>query len=162
MDQAADSGRDAETAATILQGKVATGTYDVFLCHNSADKNTVKAIAEELKGYGIRSWLDEWELAPGQPWQTALERQIRKIRSAAVFIGKSGRGPWQNLELQLFINQFVRRRCPVIPVLLSEVRKVPKLPLFLGNMTWVDFRVAEPDPLGRLVWGITGRKVPTH
>jgi hypothetical protein len=25
-------------------------------------------------------------------------------------------------------------------------------------MTWVDFRLADPDPLDRFVWGITGKR----
>ena len=38
-------------------------------------------------------WLDEWKLRPGLPWQPLLEEQIGKIKSAAVFVGKNGRGP---------------------------------------------------------------------
>ena len=33
-----------------------------------------------------------------------------------------------------------------------------ELPIFLKAMTWVDFRRQEPDPLSRLIWGITGRR----
>jgi hypothetical protein len=29
---------------------------------------------------------------------------------------------------------------------------------FLRGMTWVDFRKQEPDPMGQLIWSITGRK----
>jgi len=28
-------------------------------------------------------------------------------------------------------------------------------------MTWVDFRKQEPDPMQRLLWGITGRRPTT-
>jgi len=86
MDQAADEQRDRETAQTILQGKIETGAFDVFLCHNGEDKASVKKIAEELKERGILPWLDEWELPPGRPWQPLLEKQIEKIKSAAVFV----------------------------------------------------------------------------
>ncbi len=41
-------------------------SFDVFLCHNSADKPAVKRIGEKLKQRGILPWLDEWELRPGQ------------------------------------------------------------------------------------------------
>ena len=34
----------------------------------------------------------------------------------------------------------------------------PELPIFLGGMTWVDFRHSQPEPLARLIWGITGEK----
>ena len=103
-------------------------------------------------------WLDEWELRPGLPWQRLLEEQIAAIKAAAVFVGAEGLGPWQRQELDTFLRQFVARACPVIPVLLPEAPREPRLPLFLEGMTWVDFRVNDPDPLERLIWGITGRR----
>lgn len=134
------------------------GEFGVFLCHNSADKPSVRQIAQQLKGRGLRVWLDEWELRPGLDWQTTLEQVIENIKAAAVLVGNSGVGPWQNRELKAFINEFVRRGCPVIPVILPDCQDVPRLPLFLISMTWVDSRKKEPNPLEALVWGITGKK----
>jgi hypothetical protein len=139
-----------------LDSKRAAGQFDVFLCHNRADKPAVRAIARALKERGILPWLDEWELPPGQPWQALLERQIESIRSAAVFVGSAGVGPWQEQELYGFLREFVGRRAPVIPVLLPDAPSAPELPVFLRAMTWVDFRQSEPEPMGRLEWGITG------
>jgi len=135
-----------------------TDQFDVFLCHNSKDKPAVKKIGLRLKKLGIRPWLDEWELRPGLRWLGTLSRQISKIRSAAVFIGSNGKGPWQSMEIEVFLNQLVKRGCPVIPVILPNAPKVPNLPLFLSGMTWVDFRKDDPDPMERLVWGITGKR----
>jgi len=136
------------------------GEFDVFMCHNSADKSAVRKICEELKRRGIRPWLDEDQLRPGYPWQKSLEDQIKKIHAAVVFVGPDGIGPWQDLELAAFIRQFVNRRCPVIPCILPEVaKKAPKLPVFLEGMTWVDFRKSKENPMGRLIWGITGVRV---
>ncbi len=134
--------------------------FDVFLCHNSADKPAVKAIAEGLKDAGLAPWLDEWELPPGQPWQDQLEARIGDIAAAAVFVGQDGEGPWQKLEIQAFLQRFVARKCPVIPVILPDYPKdeKPKLPSFLTLFTWVDFRRSDPDPLYQLVWGVTGQK----
>lgn len=132
--------------------------FDVFLCHNSEDKQIIKNIGNELKRRGLRPWLDEWELQPGLPWQELVEEQIEDIKSAAVFVGKSGVGPWQTMEIKGLLSEFVKRRCPVIPVILSNVPKKPKLPLFLREMTWIDFRQDEPDPVQQLIWGITGKK----
>lgn len=132
--------------------------FDVFLCHNSADKPAVKHIGEQLIANGIRPWLDEWNLIPGRPWQRALEEQIAKIKSVAVFVGDSGLGPWTSMELEAFLREFVQRGCPVIPIILRSATQVPELPLFLKAMHWVDFRKDEPDPLDQLIWGITGEK----
>jgi hypothetical protein len=84
-----------------------------------------------------------------------LEEQIQSIPAAAVIVG-SRVGPWQDQELAAFLRQFVRRRCPVIPVLLPDAER-PDLPTLLDGMTWVDLAVSDPDPLDQLEWGITGR-----
>jgi len=132
--------------------------FDVFLCHNSEDKTEVKKIGEQLKERGILPWLDEWELRPGMPWQQLLEQQIAQIKSAAVFVGQSGIGPWQEMELAAFLRKFVNQGCPVIPVLLPDAPKEPELPIFLQGMTWVDFRKEDPNPMEQLIWGITGER----
>jgi len=132
--------------------------FDVFLCHNSQDKDAVKEIGQRLRDAGLNPWLDEWELRPGLTWQDALEEQIETIRTAAIFVGPDGFGPWQKTELRAFISEFVDRGCPVIPLILAGCEKPPKLPIFLKAFTWVDFRKQEPDPFECLVWGITGKK----
>ena len=130
--------------------------FDVFLCHNSQDKPEVIKIAQELQKRELKPWLDEWHLQPGLPWQRELERQITNIRAAAVFIGKSGFGPWQRMEIEAYLRRFVNQGSPVIPVLLDNAPKQPELPIFLEGMTWVDFRHSESNPMNRLIWGITG------
>ncbi len=133
--------------------------FDVFLCHNSEDKPTVIQIAQQLQQYKLKPWLDQWELRPGTTWQLELERQIRSIPTAAVFVGKAGIGPWQREEIYSLLQQFIQRRCPVIPVLLPDAPRKPDVPIFLTNRMWVDFRVTQPNPVHELIWGITGRKL---
>ena len=146
----------------------ASGTYDtestwfdVFLCHNSEEKKAVRGLYEKLVKIGLRPWLDEEQLLPGRPWQEQLEKQIGEIRSAAVIVGSSGIGPWQNQEIRAFLSEFVGRSCPVIPVVLKTAPTVPDLPMFLRRYTWVDFRRTRPAPLAQLYRGITGRKLKT-
>jgi WD40 repeat protein/GTPase SAR1 family protein len=157
MDREADESRNRETAAMIIKGKRESGDYDVFMCHNNSDKNEVKAVGKRLEELGILPWLDEWELQPGQPWQPELEKQIKSIKAAAVFVGPDGFGPWHVVEQRALLQQFVNRQCPVIPVILPSCVKLPELPVFLEGMTWVDFRKLTPDPIKQLAWGITGK-----
>lgn len=131
--------------------------FDVFLCHNSADKPAVKEVGVKLIQNGLKPWLDEWNVQPGLPWQRVLGEQIETIKAAAVFIGPNGQGPWQEMEIEVYLHEFVRHRCPVIPVLLSTASEKPRLPVFLRGMTWVDFREDEPDPMEQLIWGVTGK-----
>ncbi len=147
-----------ERQSKALQAQLTQQEFDVFLCHNSRDKPEVKAIAVRLMERGIKPWLDEWELRPGMRWQPALEEQIRAVKSAAVFVGVEGMGPWQSEEIGAFLSACVKRGIPVIPVLLSDAAREPELPPFLAERTWVDFRNSEPDPLDRLVFGISGQR----
>jgi TIR domain len=119
--------------------------FDVFLCHNSEDKPSVRKLYEGLTERGIRPWFDEEHLQPGLPWQEELEKMIPRIRSAAIIVGPNGQGPWQIRELRGFINEFANRGCPVNPVILADAPDVPELPLFLRQFTWVDFRKPKPD-----------------
>jgi TIR domain len=155
MEESADRGRESEAASTVLRGKEEAAVFDVFLCHNVADKPAVRALAQQLRGRGLRPWLDEHELRPGLPWQRVFEEQIQSIPAAIVVVGSTV-GPWQDRELAAFLRQFVQRGCPVIPVLLPGIER-PELPVFLDGMAWVDLAVADPDPLDQLEWGITGK-----
>lgn len=132
--------------------------FDVFLCHNSEDKPQLRIIAECLKNKGIHPWFDEWELRPGVRWQQVLQEQISQIEAAAVFVGSNGLGPWQQNELEAFLEIFARNNKPLIPVLLPDAPQKPELPLFLRGRMWVDFRQSHPEPIGQLIWGITGQK----
>ena len=132
--------------------------FDVFLCHNSEDKPAVREIAQKLVKEGIKPWLDVEQILPGSSWQTELGKQIKGIKSAAVFVGNSGIGPWQDEEIQAFLSQFIERKCPVIPTILGSATTTPELPWTLRNRHLVDFRVSDPDPLKQLIWGITRQK----
>jgi CRISPR-associated Csx14 family protein len=146
--------------------KITEDKYDVFLCYNSEDEPSVKKIGRELLNRRIVPWLDMWDIPPGRSWQDEIERQIEHIPTAAVFVGKQGIGPWQKREIRAWLREFVRRDCPVIPVLLEDAPDKPELPLLLQEMRWVDFRILrenpnlapDEDPLNLLVWGITGQR----
>jgi len=140
--------------SSIIPGKKIKGEYDVFLSYNSKDKMPVKEIAEKLKQRGILPWLDQDDLLPGMDWQETLEKQIRKIKSAIVFFGKHGEGPWQHQEIQAFVRELVKRKCPVIPAILSDCGGEPVLPLFLESKVKVDFRNKDNDPIEQLRMGI--------
>jgi TIR domain/Ras family len=158
MNRNADEQRDRNVAATRLKGKIETGDYDVFLCHNSKDKQRVMAIGERLKERGVLPWLDVWEIRPGVRWQKELRRVIRSVKTAAVFIGLSGAGPWQELEVESLLGEFAKRDKPIIPVILEGRVGNPRLPAFLDSWHKVDMRNPSPDPFEQLVWGITGEK----
>lgn len=139
-------------------GQDVTEEFDVFLCHNSADKAEVHRVARQLRGRGLRPWLDRVDLRPGVDIAADLQAQISSIKAAAVFIGASGIGPWQRIEIHALLAECVRRGCRLIPVLLPGCPPQPSLPPFLNSHHHVDLRRRDPDPIALLCWGITGRR----
>lgn len=156
MDASADRGLETDMVTTVLRSKEQVEVFDVFLCHNGADKPAVRDIARRLRERGLRPWLDERELRPGISWQPEIEDQIKSVRAAAIIFG-SQMGSWQAQELAAFLQQRLRRDCPIIPVLLPNVER-PELPVFLESLTWVDMAKTNPDPIDQLEWGITGNQ----
>jgi hypothetical protein len=131
--------------------------FDVFLAHNSKDKCFVKLIAERLKSEGLRPWLDEEQIRPGQAFLDAIQDAIPRCRSAAVMLGPAGLGRWQTAELRSLVAQFVEKGVPVIPVLLPGLDDVPAPLSFLRQFRYVAFCGSEDDEeaYGLLIWGIT-------
>lgn len=139
------------------------GKFDVVLCHNSKDKPEVEKIRIELLQRGIDSWLDKYDFEPFRPWQNQLEEIIGQIKAVAIFIGSSGVGPWAHIEMNLSFAEFVKRNLRMGLVILPSCKYTlteleEQTPRLLRSFHWVDFRQHDPEPLGQLIWGITGIK----
>jgi hypothetical protein len=140
--------------------ETAAKRFDVFLAHNSKDKTFVGRVAYYLRRRGIVPWIDQDQIAPGHQFQQQLQHAICKVSAAAIFIGPHGVGPWQNFELQSFVAICVKKKIPVIPVLLPGQKAIPRRLPFLNNLNYVTFknRAGEKTALDQLSWGITGQK----
>ncbi|MEH1892132.1 MAG: GUN4 domain-containing protein [Nostoc sp.] len=136
--------------------------FDVFLAHNSLDKPEIRIIYKYLKELGLNPWLDEKQIRPGQLYQDVIQKAIQQIQCVAVFIGTTGLGKWQALELQGFISQCVEKDIPVIPVLLPGVKYIPETLIFLKQFHQVCFECEiekDFEAFWRLYWGITGEEL---
>ena len=136
-------------------------SYDVFLSYNSEDYEAVEQIAVYLKEQaGLLPWFDRWNLIPGKSILEYIEIGLMNSSACAVFVGKSGQGPWQNKEVETALRQQIQNAdLAVIPVLLPDAPQKPELPLFLQGNLWIDFRgkgLDHDDALWRLECGIRG------
>jgi hypothetical protein len=61
----------------------------VFLCHGSEDKDAVRVIYNELRTAGMKPWLDESDIQPGQDWDDAIRNAVRECHLVLVFITKT-------------------------------------------------------------------------
>lgn len=141
-----------------LECKRREGVYDTYMIYAQADEEEVMKIGERLKERGILPWFAAIDIEPGTVARAAQEKQIVKVPSAAIFIGQGAIERGQALQVYSFIDQYVQRECRVLPVILPGTKNVSQLGVFLTNFTGVDFRRREPEPLARLIWGITGKR----
>lgn len=140
--------------------------FDAFLSHNSVEKDAVELIARRLEGLEkpIVTWLDRWELIPGQSSVDGIERGIQQSRTIVLFLGPGGFGPWHQLERRagLYHERDSRGEVTIIPVLLPGIDE-PKeiIPLLHRDPTWVVFKSIDPldeDALNLMICGIRGEK----
>lgn len=155
MDQEADEKRNRTASRYTIEGKRATGDYDVYISYHVDNQTEVVDIAESLIERGVLPWLDVLEV-DGDTDQTSRRDQHQAMtlcRSMAFFIGEKPINAAQRAELDRFVEL---DRTIILVILPSAPRdvKVPQ-PLRRGRI-WVDFRKPGSKPLDGLIGGITG------
>jgi hypothetical protein len=132
---------------------------DIFLSYHSSGVEQAMALATILKDKQIKTWIAEPEILGGAAWMEAVERAIRGSRSAGIILGPQGIGDWQKVEIEVCIQESMRRKdssYPVIPILLPGTEEI-ELPPFLARFSIVDFRRGFSDDraMTKLIWSIT-------
>jgi len=141
--QAAD-GRSVATAPLLSRPvrltKAMTRRHDIFICHASADKQFVRQLAKRLRAYGVKVWLDEWELNVGDSLHTRIEAGIQNSSYMLVVVSRGSlERPWVQRELTVGLtHELKRRHVYVIPVLVDV--DPTDLPPMLADKLAADFR----------------------
>jgi WD40 repeat protein len=123
--------------------------HDVFLSHNSADKDQVRIIANRLKAAGLKVWFDEWNIQFGDDIFIAIENGLQESRTLILFLSDAALGSdWVTLERSsaLFRDPINKER-RFIPVLLSDC----SLPDTLRRYKYLDLRDNNPKSLVNLI-----------
>ena len=123
-------------------------TPDVFLCHNSKEKEAVRVINEILRQeYGLNTYLDESTLVSGEEWEAAIQGALARAKACAVIVGPNG---WGKYQLDREARPAIRRHdCDaafrVVPVLLpgASVDALTDLGDFFGRTQWISFQAAD-------------------
>jgi small GTP-binding protein len=160
MEADAKAGRQRITAEWVIKAKEGQGKYDVFLSHNSKDKDEVEAIARKLMSKGIRPWFDKWDLAPGDILVDKLEWAIDNVHCALLCFGQHDAGKWHIVEYRGYLDGWANKEARMIPVILPNAPQQPDLPPFLRQALWVDmrnWRAPRSDAFARLQCGILGK-----
>jgi small GTP-binding protein len=75
--------------------------YDVFISHSSIDKHVVRELAKRLKADGVRVWLDEWEIEPGDMIGLKIDKGLEQSRMLLlVMSANTSESEWVSFESQ--------------------------------------------------------------
>jgi hypothetical protein len=121
----------------------------VFLSHTMADKPTVRKLADDLRSAGVRVWIDEAEIRPGDSLLGRIENGITEMECLAVALSpRSVNSAWVQKELDMaLISALSDRSIRVIPLLLETC----SVPLRLRDLRWIDFRSDYNQAFGEFV-----------
>ncbi len=116
-------------------------SYDVFLSHNTKDKDQVLIVASYLESQGLSLWIDRNNLRGGNCLPKEITTAIYNSRVAAVFIGKHGLGTWQQDELGTIETRRTKGHLDLIPILLPDVYELPDEPDYysLEKLLYISF-----------------------
>jgi hypothetical protein len=125
--------------------------FDVFLSYKSDDHVWVQGLKRALQARGVRVWLDQDQIRPGDRFVGALERGLESSRSVAlVATPASISSGWVEDEYARALTLSNLGQLQLIPLLLRDAL----LPGFLSNRQYVDFRRRQP--------AISGQSLPSR
>jgi len=124
----------------------------VFLSHSSLDKSRIRTgIARELRNAGLRIWLDEAELRPGDSLVERLGQAIAACDTIVACLSEASvNSKWVQKELNVAGSlELEGVALKVVPVLLDDIQ----VPPFLSDKLHVDLRNKDKwlEGMGKLI-----------
>jgi len=126
--------------------------YDVFLSYSTADTPVVRELAERLRQAGLRVWLEEWMIGPGEsgsaPGETgsapgdSIATAVKEgLEQSAVLVfcmsADAFGADWNRLlSLIALFSAFLNHDRRFVPLRLDDAPIQPRL----GGSAWIDWR----------------------
>ena len=126
-----------------------TFAYDVFLSHAALDKAVVHRLAERLRDDGLRVWLDDWEIRPGDLIGLKIEEGLENSRTLVLAMSANAfTSEWVTLERHtaLFRDPTSAQR-RFIPLRLDDA----EIKDTLRQYAYVDWRQPSDEQYARLL-----------
>lgn len=138
---------------------VATPTDWVFFSYAQADGDVVLPVAKALKEYGVKVWLDQQQLAPGDFLIEGIKDGLHKAKALVFFASRNSlTSHWARHELDYFMAQRVRSGAG--PMLLPVVLEDVELPGVLRDVIYIDLRSSGPEQAAiQIAAAVQGRRV---
>jgi hypothetical protein len=116
----------------------------IFISHSHADDEAARNLNQGLRAAGFQTWIDQDDIDPAEKWAQEIERAVENCGAFLVLMSRGARASeWVENEI-LFAQ---RLKKPVFVALIDDVR----LPIYLMNTQYVDFRAQPAAALKRLV-----------
>jgi len=128
----------------------------VFLCHSSADKAAVRDLHHRLVRTGVRPWLDEVDLLPGQVWEREIPAAVRRSDAVLICLSQSSinRSGYLQREIKYALDAAEEQSDDSIFLIPGRLEEC-EVPERLRRWQWVDL-FAE-DGYDRLVTALQAR-----
>ena len=162
----AGSDRPMESPSAAGENRPYTFEYDVFLSYSSKDKTIVHALAERLRGDGVRVWLDVGRSSRGSlsPRDRAMRAEaiqhgVEKSRTLVMCMSPDYfESEWGKLEhhSMLFRDPTNAQR-RFLPLLIKDCQP----PDIIAQFAHIDWRTSEAMQLREVAWRLSldeGRK----
>lgn len=116
--------------------------YDVFLSHSAKDKAVVRPIAERLREDGLRVWLDDWEIRPGDSISAKIEEGLEHSRVLVLCMSANVFGSdWAQLEAGTFrFRDPLNTECRFVSLRLDETLSKVRSPV-IGRFAEISTQV---------------------
>ncbi len=123
-------------------------SYDAFFSYSAEDKAKVHALAERLRDDGLKIWLDDWIIKPGDSIPLAIEDGLQNSRTLLVCMSNSYfESSWTGLERHtILFRDPANERTSFVPILLEEC----DLPSTIAQFAHIDWRESEEGEYKRL------------
>ncbi len=123
--------------------------YDVFISHSFKDKLAVRELAERLKVDGLRVWLAEWEIQPGDGIANKINQGLAQSRTLVLVTSANiAELEWVTFERQ--IAQFTEPTDPQRRFILLRLDGA-KIKETLKQFAYVDWRHKSAEDYARLL-----------
>ncbi|MFO1145594.1 MAG: P-loop NTPase fold protein [Rhodospirillales bacterium] len=126
---------------TDSRSRLSEDEFDIYISYQKEDQLYVSEIASFLSNLGIRFFIDQEQLIPGDDWRKKIESALLKSRIFAVCIGKHWpKIGWQHNEVDIILNLNIKyHNFRIIPILLPGADP-DEIPDVLRTLHWLDMR----------------------